>query len=373
MKTIERGVRHESLESSIARIAGTYGFTNAPIQVSKRAAVAANTKNDQTDTGHHTALQLALLGTTHNVRTATQLWGSTKKNGSTTIGFSILGTTRTISHALVVKTALSIAELAGYKDTTLSVSTIGDAESQRRFYRELNTFFKKNSEVISPELKAQLARDPEGAYRTILMTEPTLVERLPRPIDHLSESSRKIMTETLALFEAVGINYTLEAHLPSTAGTHGELLFAIHGTSAKGVRTLVASGGRLDEYYKKNEKSAVGHAVGISLTVPGTIETEPPDVQVQCFVVHVGEAARLRAFSLLEALWRAHVALSQALLAEGLREQIDKSKSSKAQYVAIIGQRETLDGTVIVRNASTQSQTSVPVEKLVAAVTRGKR
>ncbi len=361
----ERGIARESLDASIARVAAAYGFTTPPVNVSKRAHA------DQSAKDPGTALTTAVVKGKETAKKPTQLWGSTRRSGGTLLSFTVLASRHAISHALVVKTALSIAELAGYSDLVVGVSSIGDQESRRRFIRELGTFFRKHASVLPHDVLKLSSHNTESAYKEVLSRGGDLAERLPKPIDFLSENSRKTMVEALHLFEEVGIQYELVPHLPSENGVHAELLFAISGVNAKSERVIVATGGRMDELMKKH--SPTGHSVGIALTVPETLEFEPHEGQLSCFVVHVGEAAKLKAFQLTESLWRANVALEEALLSETLREQMDDAKARRARYIAIIGQREALDNTVIVRNRESGMQQVLAQDKLAAHVSRGQR
>lgn len=353
----------ESLDKSIGRIAATYGFSAPPIQISKKSV------QDLGDTDFDARAVQALLKSQAPAKKVSQIWGSTKRSGATTFSFTILASRHSISHALVIKTALSVLELAGYSDLVVGVSSIGDAESRRRFVRELQSFFRKNASVVPHDTLKRAQTDPEGAYRTILTEGGELAEKLPRPIDFLSENSRKTMVDTLHMFEAVGIEYELQAHLPSTRGVHAELLFAISAVDTKGVRQIAATGGRLDELMKKSGP-AIGHSVGLALTVQESVDLEPAGGKLACFVVHVGEAAKLKSFSLLDALWRADIAVRQALVAESLREQMDEAKRTGAKYIAIVGQREAIDGTVIVRNVDSGQQLSLTADKLAGYLSR---
>jgi histidyl-tRNA synthetase len=293
------------------------------------------------------------------------VWGAAKKGGSTTFSFTVLASRHAISHALVIKTAVSVLELAGFTDLVVGVSSVGDAESKRRFLRELQSFFRKHAASVTPETLKRSHTDPEAAYRDVLSDGGEAAEKLPRPIDFLSENSRKTMVDTLHLFEAVGIEYELQSHLPSTKGVHAELLFAISAVDHKGQRVIAATGGRMDELMKKSGPM-IGHTVGLSVTVPESVDAELPAGKLSCFVVHVGEAAKLKSFSMIEALWRADVSVRQALMAESLRDQMDAAKAGGAKFIAIVGQREALDGTVLVRNVDSGTQQSLTRDKLAS-------
>ncbi len=366
MRSLERASKREPLDKAIQNIAAAYGFSSPALSLSRRAIT------DQGEVDHHVAAIMALVNTTTAAPTRpTQIWGVAKKGGGSTLTFSVTGGKHAVAHALIVKTALSIAEQAGFDECAVGVSSVGDHESRRRFTRELTSFFKKNMELLAGDMRTQAARDPDATYRALLGSDDPLRERLPRPIDYLSENSRKIMTDTLALFESVGIAYALTPHLPVAPGVQSELQFAISGV-LKGERMIIAQGGRFDEVLKKKVGQAAP-AAGIALTLPQEVDMDDELEVPACFVVHVGEAARLKAFTLLDGMWRAKVSVREALMAETLKEQIERSKELGVPYVVIIGQREAIDGTAIVRSTVTQMQTAMPVEKLIAAVTRARK
>ncbi len=363
MRSVEKKRGYESLEGTISRIAYAYGFTTTPMAVSRKTLSATP------DLDPSIATALAVIGNT-GAKTPTQVWGSAKRGGGTTLSFAILATKHAIAHAIVVKAALAIAESTGYTDLSVSVSSVGDNESRKRFTRELTNFFKKHGDSVPPEVKHASLSDPDAAYRMLLEQKDASLERAPRTIDYLSESSRKTMLDTLALFESIEIAYTLEPRLSGTPAIHSELLFAVEGTDKKGERIRVATGGRYDEHLKKQKAGGVESAVAISVNIPDQVAPETLEETPSCFVVHVGDASKLKAFKLLEALWRAHIAVGQALMSENLKDQMGVAQVSGAKYVAIIGQREALDGTVIVRSAETQMQTTLPLTKLAGYVGR---
>lgn len=354
----------EPLDRAIIRIAEAYGFNVPPVALTRKAL------QEDLELDHNARATAALVRAEPAAKKTTLRWGATRRGSGTTLAFAVLSSRHAISHAIVVKTAASILERAGYSELVVGVSSIGDHESRRRFTRELGTFFKKHGTAVPPEIAKRAHTDPEGAYRDLLAAGGELVERLPKPIDHLSEQSRKTMVDTLHLFESVGIEYSLEPHLPAARGVHAELLFAISAVGPNGSRVIAATGGRLDELAKKTGITGPGHSVGLALTVDDVIDPERPAGDVSCFVIHVGDAAKLKSFALLDSLWQANVAVRNALLADSLREQMEEARRLGATYIAIIGQREAIDNTVIIRNVETGAQHAVPRERIAATLAR---
>jgi len=365
LRTLERGVDRESFEQSVFSVARAYGFTSQPATLSRK-----NLSDIPDDLDKDAALLIALSGSVGAVTATTQVWATAKKSGGGVIVFAAASPKVSIAQAFVVKAALSTAESAGIKNPRVLVSSVGDVESRKRYLRELGNFFKKCGKELPETVLEHAVRDPDGAAMLLIDAKHELVPSLPRTIDYLSESSRKIMLETISLFERLGIEYDLEPRLPCTPDVNRELVFAIEGEDRKGNTVCVARGGRFDPEVKKG--AVCQEFVGISVTVPEAIDGRRAKNAPlpACFVVHVGEAAKFKAFTLLDSLWRAQVSLGQALLAETISEQMAQAQESQAKYVAIIGQREALDDTVIIKNASTQLQETIAVDKLILKMSR---
>jgi histidyl-tRNA synthetase len=372
MRTPERELNRESISAVIASIARTYGFSNPPVALTKKSVTqvvgAANPSIAATAALADSVAPDTVPQTEEDTEKTIQAWGIAREGHGSVVVFVIANPKHAISQAFVVKAALAATESAGYENCIVKISSVGDEESRRRYLRELGNFFKKQAKYLPEELIEDALKDPERAARTLIESEHPLAEGLPRTIDFLSESSRKIMLETISLFESLHISYELAPHLPYTKEVNAELVFVIEG-ERKGERVEVAHGGKFDGYLK--EKEAPCGAVGMGIFLPNKIEMRPTlAVRPACFVMHIGEAAKIRAFCLLDALWQSKVALDQALLLSTMQDQMELAKKSGAKYLAIIGQSEALEGTVIVRNTATHIQEILPVNQAVSRLGR---
>lgn len=366
MKSIERGTSYESFETTVGTIAAAYGFSTPPVGLSKKTPQGTQPIPDKT-----TADIATLTDTLACSDQTEQSWGVARHGSTSTIVFAIASPKHAIAQAFAVKASLAVAESAGYSDMTVFISSIGDQESRRRFLRELGNFFKRHAKALPEHIADTAEKNPEEAMQLMIDEKHELVDSLPRTIDFLSENSRKTMLQTVSLFESLGINYELSPRLPYTPNVNHELLFVVEGTSRKGVRERIASGGRFDEYVKRHGENS--EVIGMGISVPDRVDarlSRPHYDTPVCFVVHIGEAAKVKAFCLLDTLLQSKVALGQAILASTMQEQMDIAHSSGAKYVTVIGQREALDGTVIVRNLSTQIQEVIPAQKLPSRLAR---
>lgn len=368
MKSFERKGIRESIDKAISSLARAYGFVGAPAVIPKKH-VAGSTSD--TETG--TLLIASLAGRMGADDQNTQAWGVLKGKGASHVVYAIANPRHAIAQAFVIKASLATAQAAGFADTKVLITSVGDEESRRRYVREMGNFFKKNAKDLTEHFEElPMHDDPDLAIHTVAESDHPLKDSLPRTIDYLSESSRKVMLETISLLETLEIPYELEPRLSFVPEVNREVVFAIEGENSKGERQIVASGGRFYDGKTKQSKKDDQSIIGIAVSVPETLEARDMlDENIpSCFVVHVGEAAKLKAFSLLGSLWEAHVALDHALLTSSIQDQMDLAKQSGAKYITIVGQREALDGTAILRNTSTQLQETVPVDRLISRLSR---
>lgn len=367
MRHFERAGHRESLDAAIASVAQAYGFSAPPIVIPKKDAASAASGPALV------SLLAGKLGRAPGASSPTQNmqgWGIAKAHGGAAIVFVISAPQHAIAQAFVVQSALSTAEAAGYADLMVLVSSVGDHDSGKRYAHELGNFFRKHAKELPDDIRDAAAKDVSVALRLLEAAEHPLVDTLPRTIDYLSESSRKVMLETISLFEALEVRYELAARLPCEPGISRELVFAIEGTDRAGKRVRVASGGRIGD----TRGTAGAPAVGMAVALPDDLGTRgmPEGAQPSCYVVHVGEAAKLKAFALIDSLWHAHITLGQALMVTTIQDQMQKAAGSGARYLAIIGQREALDNTAIVRTVATQLQETIPFDRVSARLARVK-
>ena len=96
------------------------------------------------------------------------------------------------------------------------------------------------------------------------------------------------------------------------------------------------------------------------------MDQNTPQQQAQWYVVHTqsGFEAKAKSLGVIEALRKAKVPIVHSLSKDKLSIQLGMAEKSEIPFVIIIGQKEAMDGTVIVRKMSTRLQDTVKVEKL---------
>jgi len=94
---------------------------------------------------------------------------------------------------------------------------------------------------------------------------------------------------------------------------------------------------------------------------PATPLASPSSARMRFAFVHIGDEAKRLSLRLAEEFRRAHVPLAQDIGIESLIEQMHHAEKRNPAYLLIMGRKEALERTVILRNRQTQEETILPL------------
>ena len=278
------------------------------------------------------------------------------------VQFHALGSDHALADALVIRALSALAEDLFGQATHLRVNSMGDKETRARYARELGSFFKRHAHEL-PEMCTECARRDALEAAELALEEGGTVE-LPAPTDHLSDASRKRFEDLLEYLEDIGSEYELAHGLLSRGPAWGETCFELTNDSGR-----VAWGSRYAElarHFFKVPMPATGALIELTSEKRTKLPSAPKEPSVRFAFVHIGDEAKRLALSLAEAFKHARLPLSQDIGVESLTEQMRLAERRNPTYLLIMGRKEALERTTIVRNRLTQEETVLPIEGLVA-------
>ena len=211
-----------------------------------------------------------------------------------------------------------------------------------------------------PAERAKLGEVFEAAELLACMKEES--DGMPSPTDHLSEASRKHFEAVLEYLETTDTPYELAPELLSRGGSWAETCFEITTPEAS------AWGSRYNELAKPFFKGSV-HSIGAVLRF--TTEDRQPIAPVKersspRFVfVHIGDEAKRESMKMADEFRKARIPMTQAMGVASLSEQMRIAETANPQYLLIMGRKEALERSVILRERSTHTETFIPLDSLM--------
>ncbi|MEX0918595.1 MAG: histidine--tRNA ligase [Candidatus Paceibacterota bacterium] len=309
-------------------------------------------------------------------------------------GLEVLGTKKSITDAMIIRLTMLILKEAGLTDLTVKINSLGDADCLPIYRRELSAYYRKNLRKICVDCRERLKHNP---LRVLDCKNPKCQEikqEAPESLGYLCAPCKKHFKEVLEYLDMMNINYEIDNTLVRGLDYYTHTVFEIFykppastagqpaaGTSdidsadqeSIGSSLAIASGGRYDILAKvlsgKKEVPAVGASIGVDRVIAlPQYAKHPPRLMKnpKVFFIQLSFDAKLKSFEVIEILRTAKVPVAQSLSKDSLGAQLSVAEKLKVPYAIILGQREAVDNTVIVRNMENRSQDTIPIGELAA-------
>ncbi len=285
-------------------------------------------------------------------------------------GLEIIGSPKSIADATVIKTAYEILKEKGYGPLVVSINSMGDRESFSRFLREFINYGKKNLGNLNTACRHDFKKDALCFFSCRHEKCLKMLENAPRPINCLSEPSRILFKEVLEHIEILNIPYSIDNTLLADRTFGCQTIFEIK-TEKDG--KVLATGARYNVLSRKigfkKELPAVGGKIELrdfEGRLSSTRKFEKPLVSF----VQIGFEAKMKSLQVVEILRQSKIPTYLSLSRDKLSSQLQIAENMKIPYALIMGQKEAMENSVIVRNMANRSQETIPLENLPRYLTK---
>lgn len=299
-------------------------------------------------------------------------WRITKGSGSTpsmNLELHVFGTTSVFAEALLLVVTRSILKQFGIKSHRVSINNIGTNESSGRFIRDVGIFLRKHIDSISPSLRSRAESDPIGTLVQLIEKGHPAIHRAPQPLEYLNEDERRRLWTFLDFLETLGINYEIDGQILGSRECWSHTLFEVSGDQedAPTCDEPFAFGGRYDALASRYARKTVGAVmVTMPFEVRGSTEMRTKRTQKpSLFYAYIGPEAQKKSLTILNTLHQANIRIGHELWHPTMHDQMRAAKLSGSPYIIIMGHKEALEDTVIVREVATNFQDTIPAHELV--------
>ena len=282
----------------------------------------------------------------------------------------IIGNSKSIAEAILIQTARAMLKEEGYKNIFIEINSIGDRESINRFTRDLTNYYRKHINDMHAECRQLLKKDPFELLSCQNDKCKKINEGAPRSMEFLSEASRVHFQEVLEYLEALGIPYKINNNLIGNRKYCTETMFSIINPDADGKKEskVLAIGVRYDGLAKKIGMKKEIQGVGISLLVKGGKPDLRKDLKKSkrpfASFIQLGFESKLLSLGIIENLLEVKIPLYLSLARDRLGAQVSMVEKNHIPYSIIIGKKEAVEKTAIVRNTDTHAQEIISIEEL---------
>lgn len=300
------------------------------------------------------------------------------RSGEVAVGLHIIGMEKSIAEALLIHATRGMLTDFGYDSHTVRINSLGDRESQNRYTRELTNFMRKRIEELPPTARELLKQHAFYALNHLIEKDHEMSYRAPSPLEYLSDQSRKHFRELVEYLDVSNAFYEIDTRLLGNHQCYSDALFSIipkHDADEVHIESpITVRGGRYDEFVKRLTKVNIP-ATGAVITLnTKKVPTRLPKIEAndapKVFLVQLGFGPKMKSLLLLEELRAANIQARHVISSDSLGEQLGLAERLKVPFALILGQKEFVEKSIIVRDLRSRSQEIIPLTSLTAHLKR---
>ena len=292
---------------------------------------------------------------------------------STQFNLEVIGTRKPMVEALLIALASNFFSDMQV-EVQLQINSIGDATCRKEYCSKLASFYKERGKKskLCTACKNSLPKSCLSLLDCKQESCQKLREEAPQIADFLSDESRDYLTKTLEILDELKINYNFNPYLVRGLNYYNDIVFEFWPVNKDGSvgNLALAGGGRYDgliENLGGPSLAAAGLAIGLERTVvkvrdkAALTNTEEDDI---VFIAQLGDQAKLKALQLSNELLATGYNIRQSIITDSLKEQLEEAAKMKAKVCLILGKKEIMDGTILMRDIDSGAQETVVFKKI---------
>lgn len=283
----------------------------------------------------------------------------------------------------------------------IHLNSLGCQACRENYRTELINYYRSKRSLLCQNCKERLNRNP---LRLLDCKEPgceMVKDGAPQMLDKLDEACHAHFFKVIEYLDDMGLPYSINPFIVRGLDYYNRTVFEIFSEknaenveSVKSVESVenvkkaageepgnlpaqaaLAGGGRYDglaEILGGRPTPGAGFAIGLERVIALMKEKSvvpPPLPAPKVFIAQLGESARRKSLALYHKL-RGKVKVAASFSKDGLKQQLEIANRLGVRYTLIIGQKEVLDETVIIRDMEAGIQEVAAYNKVAAEMER---
>lgn len=297
----------------------------------------------------------------------------------TQLGLEAIGSDDPVLDAQIILMSYNFCKDLGV-DTMVQINSLGTPAIRKAYVSDLAKYFKGHVKKLGETDQKRLQRNPLRLLDSKEAGMEELKAGAPQIIEYLDEDSKAHFMKVLEYLDEAEVPYTLNQSLVRGLDYYTKTVFELVSTNPigeNGSQLSLGAGGRYDGLVPllggREATGGVGAGIGIervilAMKAAGSLPDNRRTTEV--FFCQLGEAARRKGLKIFEKFRQAGVNVGEAFAKGNLKGQLEIADKMKAQLAIILGQKEVLDGTIIIRDMEAGAQEIVDVEKVVSIVAK---
>jgi len=256
----------------------------------------------------------------------------------------------------------------------VSINSIGCLSCRPKYLIKLKKYYSDFLDKVCEDCRRRYDTNPLRLLDCKNNQCQPIKNKAPQILDKLCEQCRDHFQETLEYLDDFGIKFDLDPTLVRGIDYYTQTVFEIALSSDKKRESTLCAGGRYNELISilgGPKTPAVGWGMGADRVVEEMKSrgTKPPKSRgVEVVILELGATAKRVCKRIFAAFEKEEINVFYIPSRNSLRNQLKTASKLNADFAIIIGQKEALSDSVIVRDLRSSTQEDLPVKKAVEVI-----
>lgn len=272
-------------------------------------------------------------------------------------------------------------ELGLKNEVTLKINSLGDRNCRPDYKKALKDYYKNKLKKVCAPCRAKFKKNILRMLDCIQTECKEISAKAPQIFDFLDDDCKLHFKNVLESLEEAQVPYILNSYLVRGLDYYTRTVFEIwleedpSTGSGQGGGVQLAGGGRYDyltEELGGQKTEAAGWAIGlerlIGLLKKKGIKTPKTRPEPKIFLAQLGDLAKKRSLILFEHFRKAGIPLKASFTRDSIKSQLRIANRLGTRFTLILGQREALDGNIILRDMESSVQETLPLDGIIETI-----
>jgi histidyl-tRNA synthetase len=274
--------------------------------------------------------------------------------------------------AEIISLGLDFYRSLGISGVKVGINNVGNPEIRAKYFEKLIEYFTPFEAELDADAKARLYRNPMRILDSKVKRTQEIAVEAPSILDSLDKESMENLESVKFYLHELQVPFQVNDRLVRGLDYYTQTAFEFVVDELGAQAGVIGGGGRYNGLVKElggPEVSGIGFGIGLERVLLALKEqnvTIPSANPLDCFVVTMGEKAKLASVRILGDLRRAGLKAERDYLDRKIKAQLKTASRNKARYVAILGEVELANNQIQVKQLETGEQTSISMDQLVS-------
>jgi histidyl-tRNA synthetase len=287
------------------------------------------------------------------------------------VNWEILGDESAVSDVQVIQVFINILKKLNLKKYVLYINSIGCSICVPKYKKALVNYYRQNLKSVCSDCQRRYKENPLRMLDCKNEKCRKVITKAPQILDYLCDDCHKHFKEVLEFLDDLEIPYQLNPQLVRGIDYYTRTVFEFYEESKESSQGALMGGGRYDnlvEMFKGKPTPGVGAAAGIERLINvikkqdvKLVEKEKPKV----FLIQLGDMGKKKCLKLFEEFQSKGIKVGEAFSKPSIKSQLKVADKEGAEWALIMGQREALEDTIIIKDMKTGAQETIRLDKTI--------